>query len=68
MPSSVISSFSYNEKEQKLRVVFLSGLIYDYLDVPESVYASMKNSFAKGVYFNRYIKPAYKWERVIPDK
>ena len=41
MPSSVIASYSYSEEDKVLKVIFLSGLIYDYLDVPLAVYQRM---------------------------
>ena len=47
MPSSVIASYSYSEEDKVLKVIFLSGLIYDYLDVPLAVYQRMKNSLSK---------------------
>jgi len=64
MPSSVISRFSYNSAKQVLRVVFVSGLVYDYKNVPEQVYNDMKMSFSKGTYLNKYIKGNYPFEKV----
>jgi hypothetical protein len=64
MPSAVISSISYDAATLKLRVQFTSGMIYDYLDVPEAVYIAMKTSGAKGIYLNRYIKGKYAFEKI----
>ena len=41
MPSSVIARYSYNTETQVLRVVFVSGMVYDYKNVPEAVYQAM---------------------------
>lgn len=64
MPSSVISKYSYDEAKHILRVVFLSGMVYDYLDVPAKVYDQMKNSISKGGFLNRVIKAKYRFRRV----
>lgn len=64
MPSSVISRYSYDEAKHILRVVFLSGMVYDYLDVPAKVYDQMKNSISKGSFLNRVIKVKYKFRKV----
>ncbi len=45
MPSTVISSFDYLNETSILRITFVSGLIYNYLHVPEEVYTAMKSSF-----------------------
>jgi hypothetical protein len=65
MPSSVIRSFTYDEASHRLRIVFQSGKVYDYLQVPQTVYEQMKDSFSKGTFFNEQVKPFYKCEK--PD-
>jgi hypothetical protein len=64
MPSTVIKSFSYDASRRRLRVVFVSGLIYDYKKVPREVYDDMKAAFSKGTYLNQYIKGHYTFEKV----
>ncbi len=64
MPSTVISAFHYDDKRKVLQVVFISGTVYEYLNVPETVYTAMKASFSKGTYFNRYIKDHYKFKKI----
>lgn len=64
MPSSVISRFFYITDSSTLRVVFVSGMIYDYLKVPESVYLEMKASFSKGTYLNEKIKGNYEFQKI----
>lgn len=59
MPSTVIKSFSYDEATQILQITFVSGLVYDYLDVPPNIYHTMKQSTSKGIYFNRNIKDKF---------
>lgn len=64
MPSSVIASFHYNSAQHALDVIFNSGNVYRYLDVPEEVYVDMKNSFSKGTFLNTEIKPKYRYKKI----
>jgi hypothetical protein len=64
MPSSVVSVISYNTDTSTLRIIFVSGRVYDYKDVPERVFNAMKTSFSKGIYFNRHIKDNYQFEKI----
>ena len=64
MPSSVIASMNYDRSEQKLRVVFVSGLVYDYEKVPEKVYQAMRSSGSKGKFLNTEIKGHYRFKKV----
>jgi hypothetical protein len=64
MPSAVISSYVYDREKSVLRVSFVSGLIYEYTGVPESLYIEMKNSFSKGVFLNKKIKGKYQYRKV----
>lgn len=64
MPSSVVSFISYNVDTATLRITFVSGMIYDYKEVPESIYIAMKTSGSKGTYLNRHIKGRYQFEKI----
>ena len=64
MPSSVVAAIRYDEKTFKLRVIFQSGSIYDYLKVPEKVYNEMKKASSKGEFLNKAIKPNYEFEKI----
>ena len=64
MPSSVIAAFYYDKKSLVLKVVFLSGLIYDYKNVPEEVYQRMKAAESKGTFLNAEIKDHYDFEKI----
>ncbi|MGV3704548.1 MAG: KTSC domain-containing protein [Arcticibacter sp.] len=64
MPSSVIASYHYNPDTQTLKVVFVSGMIYEYLEVPESVIAEMKAFQSKGTFLNKRIKGSYTYRKV----
>jgi hypothetical protein len=64
MPSTVISSISYDTANATLRIAFVSGVIYDYKNVPEEVYHALKTSGTKGIYLNRQIKGKYLFEKI----
>jgi len=64
MPSSVVSRFHYYPESATLRVVFVSGMIYDYKKVPERIYQDMKNATSKGTYLNKHVKGIYDFEKV----
>lgn len=64
MPSSVVSAISYDLQTQVLRVIFVSGMIYDYKQVPELVYKEMKTPGSKGQYLNNHIKGKFEFEKV----
>lgn len=64
MPSSVVTSFSYDPATLTLRVHYISGLIYDYKNVPEKVFKEMKASGSKGRYLNFNIKGKFEYEKV----
>jgi hypothetical protein len=65
MPSTVISHFSYDATVKALRITTVSGLVYEYENVPESVYVNMKESRAKGIFFNKEIKDKYEWKKIM---
>lgn len=64
MPSSVVAQMIYNEEKETLRIVYVSGMVYDYKHVPWEVYQAMKSSGSKGTFLNKYIKGRYEFERV----
>lgn len=64
MPSTVVSSYYYIADSSTLRIVFTSGMVYDYLGVPENVFNEMKQAFSKGIFFNERIKGVYEFRKV----
>jgi len=64
MPSSVVSYMHYYPDSSTLRVGYVSGMVYDYKNVPERVYNAMKKSFSKGSFLNRYIKNKFPFEKI----
>jgi hypothetical protein len=64
MPSSVVAHIIYKADTRTLRITFVSGMVYDYKNVPEAVYQAMKSSGSKGIYLNKHIKGHYDFEKV----
>ena len=64
MPSSVVAAIRYDVSKSTLRVVYISGAVYDYKKVPEKIYNEMKKAFSKGEFLNKEIKPNYEFEKI----
>lgn len=64
MPSSVVKYFNYNADSATLRIHYVSGMVYEYLDVPEEVYTALKQSRSKGTYLNKFIKGKFEYKKV----
>lgn len=63
MPSSVIRAFDYAPADRRLDILFVSGRLYSYHDVPEDVAGAMRAAFSKGEFFNRHIRDRYRFTR-----
>jgi len=64
MPSTVVNAIKYYPEKKVLRIIYVSGSVYDYKDVPENVYAEMKSSGSKGGYLNKFVKGKYEFSKV----
>ncbi|HEY0666769.1 MAG TPA: KTSC domain-containing protein [Sphingobacteriaceae bacterium] len=64
MPSTVISSIQYHPDSSTLTIKYVSGIVYQYKNVPEKVYKELKASMSKGRYLNYHIKRKYDFEKV----
>lgn len=61
--SSNIARFAYGESTHVLRVEFKNGGVYDYFDVPKSIFEAMCNAPSKGQFLAQQIKGAYRYAR-----
>ena len=43
MPSSVVAEMIYDDETEILRIIFVSGMAYDYKKVPLEVYEAMNS-------------------------
>ncbi|MDB4902038.1 MAG: ATPase protein [Mucilaginibacter sp.] len=64
MPSSVVAAMQYNAATSILRIIYVSGDVYDYKNVPEKVYKEMKAYTSKGTFLNKRIKGNYDFEKI----
>lgn len=64
MQSSVVAAIKYNAVTSTLRVIYVSGSVYDYKQVPEKVYKNMKTASSKGEFLNKQVKPKYDFEKI----
>ena len=59
--SSVISRFCYDAQRCVLVIEFKHGGIYDYYDVPQTVFEEMSNASSAGEYYNANVKGVYRF-------
>ncbi len=63
--SSNIASIGYDAEQMILEVEFNYGSIYQYFDVPESVYEGLMAADSHGKYLDAYVKKAgYRYEKL----
>ena len=62
--SSNISSIGFDPKTKTLEVEFYSGGIYQYSDVPETVYSKFIRAESVGKFFHIHVKKVYKYRKV----
>lgn len=63
MPSSVIRAFAYDAEMRRLEIVFTTGRVYLYHDVPPRTVAALGMAESKGRYFNAHIRDCYRFTR-----
>ena len=64
MPSTVISAMQYNSESGTLKIIFVSGMIYEYHNVPPEKYQAMKTSGSKGKFLNKFIKGYHPFKKI----
>ncbi len=62
--SSMIHAAGYDAEKRVLEIIFNSGGIYEYVDVPPDVYQSFLNTESKGNYFLEHIRDVYAYTRL----
>ncbi|AKJ64776.1 KTSC domain-containing protein [Kiritimatiella glycovorans] len=61
--SSNITRFGYDEASQVLFVEFKNGSVYQYFDVPSTLFEQMKAAPSKGGFLAQNIKGTYRYAR-----
>jgi len=62
--SSDLAEVGYDANSMTLEVLFQSGGLYQYFDVPEAVYVELMTSSSLGRFFNANIKFSYRYSRL----
>ena len=62
--STNVSAIGYDSDSMTLEVHFTNGSVYQYFDVPQSVYEEFMGSPSKGQYINLNIRNAYRYMRL----
>ena len=65
MPSGIVDHIHYDRGSERLTVTFVTGRIYEYVDVPPEVAASFQSAFSKGTFFNGYIRDRYDFREIV---
>ncbi len=61
--STMVDSVGYDEERRLLQVVFTSGRVYCYQDVPPKVFQGLLEAESKGRYMRAYIIDVYPYRR-----
>ena len=64
MPSSNLHSVGYNAADGTLEIQFRNGRIYQYADVPYSVYEGLMRAKSHGRFFHAFIRSGYPFRRL----
>jgi hypothetical protein len=59
--SSVLVSVGYDHDSLVLETELTSGKIYQYFDLPESVFLELMRADSLGTYYNKNIRNNYRW-------
>jgi hypothetical protein len=62
--SSTVASVGYDPGSLTLEVEFTSGAVYQYFDVPETVYRELVTADSLGAYLNHNIKNSYRFAKL----
>ena len=62
--SSTLKSAGYQGTSFTLELEFTTGSVYQYSNVPISVYQELMDAPSKGSYFNDYIKDKYRYKKI----
>ena len=62
--SSNLDWVAYDEKRKELFIMFKSGGLYVYFDVPKEVYSNLLSASSKGHYHHVNIKWKYRYEKL----
>ena len=62
--SSNLGRVRYHADTMTLEIEFKNGTIYQYFDVPETIYNELLIAASKGKFFHQQIKGSYRYAKV----
>jgi hypothetical protein len=62
--SSSITFSRYDEQKRYLVIGYEGGGVYRYAGVPPAVVKALERAKSKGLFVNKVIKPAFRYERI----
>ncbi|WP_082838035.1 KTSC domain-containing protein [Haladaptatus sp. R4] len=62
--SSNLKSVGYDPESSTLEIEFNNNRVYQYFNVPESVYQGLINAASHGKYHHRHIKDNYRYSQI----
>lgn len=62
--SKSIEAIGYEKDEELLGVVFKSGEVFHYKDVPHNIYMSFMTAPSFGTFYNEYVKDQFEFEKI----
>jgi KTSC domain len=67
LESTLLASVSYDGQRHLLDVVFRSGELYRYFNVPSACYQGLLGADSKGNYFNLNIRNCFPYQHLSPE-
>lgn len=63
--SSNLASIGYDAESKTLEIEFLNGSIYQYFNVPDSIFSGLISAASHGQYFSAFIKKGgYEYQKI----
>lgn len=62
--SSRLEAVGYDERLKLLHIQFVDGSLYEYYNVPKSIYIELINASSAGKYFHKYVKDIYRFSKI----
>jgi len=62
--SSNLKSVGYDVNTKILEIEFRDGSVYQYYEVPLSIYEGLMNASSHGKFFHAYVRNVYRYRRI----
>ncbi len=62
--SSTVDSVDYDPHQQRMRVLFKSGELYEYDKVPPDMYNAMLGAESVGKFLHKYVKGKHQFRKI----